>query len=221
MPLLRHMPRKRQCGHILPPLPTRIALNSMGIPARGFGIRVALKLCVARSENHIVNIFGWINLAFGLLAASAGVFVLRGVFHTRLSSASTVRFLFASLLASLAGLMPLTHHLSPVQQISILSVYCSGAAIIAWLKFDLRGRARRIFAVSVTAVLYFDLVFVFTHIFRNPPLFTARLAQPLPFIQLVQILFAAAFIGLGILAVRACRIAPPNVPGLGKFTQTY
>ena len=168
-----------------------------------------------------MNIFGWVNLAFGLLAASAGVIVLRGVLHTKLSRASTVRFLRWSLVASLAGLMPLTRRLTPVQQICILSVYCSGAAIIAWLKFDLRGRARRIFAVSVTAVLYFDLVFVFTHIFRNPPLFTARLARPLPFFQLAQILFAVAFGVLGILAVRACRITPPNGPALGKFTHTF
>jgi hypothetical protein len=178
-------------------------------------------MCVAKSEEHIMNIFGWVNLAFGLLAASAGVIVLRGIFHARLSSASTVRFLRWSLVASLAGLMPLTHHLTAVQQVGILSVYCSGAAIIAWLRFDLRGCSRRIFAVSVTAVVYFDLVFVFTRIFRNPPLFTVRLAQPLPFFQLVQILFAAAFFGLGMLAVRACRFARPNGQALGKFTHTY
>ena len=69
-----------------------------------------------------MNIFGWINVSFGLFAALVGVFVLRGMFHRRLSSASTVRFLRSSLIASLAGLMPLTPHLTPVQEISILSV---------------------------------------------------------------------------------------------------
>jgi hypothetical protein len=167
-----------------------------------------------------MNIFGWINVAFGLVAAVAGGIVLRGVFHRTLSSTSTVRFLRWSLVASLAGLMPLTHHLTPVQQICIVSVYFSAAAIIAWLKFGLLGRSRRVFALSVTAVLYFDVVLVCTRIFRNAPLFTAPLAHPLRTFQLHQIVFAAAFIVLGILAVRKCGIDPARVPALGKFRHT-
>lgn len=152
-----------------------------------------------------MNILGVINLAFGALAAVAGVIVLRGVFCGHLGSASTVRFLRCSLIASLAGLLPLTHHLTPVQKICIASVYLSAAAIIAWLKFGLMGRSRRIFALSMTAVLYFDLVSVATQLFRNPPLFTATLAKPLPWFQLIQILFAAAFVVLGILALSKSR----------------
>jgi hypothetical protein len=152
----------------------------------------------------MTNLFGWINLTFGALGALAGVIVLRGVFRTRLSSASTVRFLQCSLIASLAGLMPLTRHLAPAQQVCIFSVYCSAAAIFAWLKFGLAGRARRIFAVAVTAVLYFDIVFVATRLFRNPPLLTAPFVRPVPVFQLVQILFAGAFVVLGILAARNC-----------------
>ena len=163
-----------------------------------------------------MNIFGWINFAFGLFAALAGVIVLCGVFHRRLSSTSTVRFLRWSLIASLAGLMPLTRHLTPVQQICILSVYCSGAAIAAWLKFGLLGRWRGIFALSVTAVLYLDFALVFTRLFRNSLLFTPSPAQSFSFFQLVQFLFAVAFIVLGILAVWKCRIEPAKLPTLGK-----
>ena len=167
-----------------------------------------------------MNLFRWINVAFGLLAAFAGVIVLRGVFGRSLSCASTVRFFRWSLVASLAGLMPLTRHLMPLQEICIVSVYCSAAAIVAWRKFGLVGRSRRIFAASVTAVLYFDVVFVCTRIFRNAPLFTAPLVQPLPFFQFVQIVFASGFIVLGILAIRKCRIEPDRVPALGKFRHT-
>jgi len=175
----------------------------------------------SKSEEHMMILFGWINLAFGLLAAFAGVIVMRGVFSRTLSSASTVRFLRWSLLASLAGLMPMTRHLTPVQQTCIVSVYCSGAAIVAWLKFGLVGSSRRVFALSVTGVLYFDLVFVATRLFRNPPLFTAHLASPLPFFQFVQILFAAAFIVLGFIALRKCRIEPARMPGLGTFRHIH
>jgi hypothetical protein len=170
---------------------------------------------------HHMNIFGWINVAFGVLAAFAGIIVLRGVFHKSLSSASTVRFLRWSLVASLAGLMPLTRHLTPVQRICIVSVYCSAAAIVAWLKFGLVDRSRWNFAASVTSVLYSDVVFVCTRIFRNPPLFTVPLSRPFPLFQFVQMVFADAFIVLGIVAIRKCRIEPGNAPELGKFRHTY
>ena len=160
--------------------------------------------------------FEWITLTFGLLAALAGGMVVLGVFLRTLSSRATVRFLRLSLFASLAGLMPLTRHLTSVQQISILSVYCSAAAIVAWLKFGLVGRSRGIFAVSITADLYLDIARVSTRIFRNPPLFTAPLAEPLPVFQFVQIVFAAAFIVLGILAVRKCPIESATPPALPK-----
>src|ERR1700749_236099 len=137
----------------------------------------------------MVNIFGWINLTFGLLGAVAGVIVLRGVFHRPLSSASTVRFLMGSLIASLAGLMPLTRHIAPGQLICMVSVYCSAAATLAWLKFGLARHWRRIFTLGLTAVLYFDIVFVATWLFKTPPLLTAPLAKPLPSFQLAQILF--------------------------------
>ena len=168
-----------------------------------------------------MSIFGWINVAFGVAAALAGIIVLRGVFHRALSSASTVRFLKLSLVASLAGLFPMARHLTPVQQICMVSVYCSAAAILAWLKFGLIGRSRRIFAVSVTAILYFDLVYVFTRLFKNAPLFTAPLTQHLEPFQFAQIFFAAVFIMLGIMAARKCRIEPAAVSGLGKFRHTF
>ena len=152
-----------------------------------------------------MNIFGWLNPALALLAASAGAVVLHGIFRAALSGRATLRFFRWSLIASIAGLMPLSRHLAPIQKISILCVYCSGAAIIAWLRFGLQGRSRGIFALCVTAVLYSDLVFVFTRLFRDAPLFTAPLRQPLPFFQFAQIVFATAFIGLGILVVRKCR----------------
>ena len=98
----------------------------------------------------------------------------------------------------------------------MVSVYCSGAAIVAWLKFGLVGRWRGIFALSVTAVLYFDCGFVLTRLFRNSLLFAPSPAQSFSTFQLVQFLFATGFIVVGILAVRKCRIEPAKLPTLGK-----
>jgi hypothetical protein len=168
----------------------------------------------------MLNIFGCINLTFGLLGAVAGVIVLRGVFHRPLSSGSTVRFLMGSLFASLAGLMPLTRHVTPVQLICMLSVYCSAAATVAWLKFGLARHWRQIFTLCLTAILYFDIIFVATRLFKTPPLLTAPLTKPLASFQLAQILFAGAFIVLGILAARKCPNGPASVTSLGKLSHT-
>jgi hypothetical protein len=169
----------------------------------------------------MLDIFGWVNVAFGLLAAVGGVIVLHGLFHRPLSSRSTVRFLLLSLIASLAGLMPFTRHLAPLQQICIASVYCSATAIAAWLKFKLAGRWRLIFALSVTALLYLDVVFVATWLFRTPPLLTAPVTMPVPGFQVAQILFASAFIVLGIVAAKGCSIKRAGVPPLGQLRQGH
>lgn len=168
----------------------------------------------------MLNLFGWINVTFGLLGTVGGVIVLHGVFHKPLSQGPTVRFLLASLLASLAGLMPMTRHITPIQQICILSVYCAALATVAWLKFRLAGYWRQIFTLCVTALLYFDIVFVSTSLFKNPPLLTTPLAKPFSVFQLAQILFAAAFIVLGILASRSL-MERPSVPSLGNLRHRH
>ena len=164
----------------------------------------------------MTNIFRWINAVCGFFAALIGLIVLRGVFHRRLSRVSTMRFLRWSLIASLAGLMPITRDLTPVQQICIPSVYCAGAAIVAWLKFGLLGRWRGIFALSVTAVLYFDCAFVSTRFFGNSLLFTPSTALSFWLFQHVQFLLAAGFVVLGMLAARKCGGEPVKLSTLGK-----
>src|ERR1700757_4267740 len=108
-----------------------MGLNPKGIYVLRLWHRGCHKHRRSRSEEQILNIFAPINLGFGLLAAVAGCTVLGGLFQRPLSSTSTARFLRWSLVASLAGLMPFTRHLMPVQQVCMLSVYCSAAAIVA------------------------------------------------------------------------------------------
>ena len=69
-----------------------------------------------------MKIVEWIQVVLGLLAIVSGAIVLRGVLSVALSGHRVVRFLECSLVASLAGLLPLTRHLSPIQGICMLSV---------------------------------------------------------------------------------------------------
>lgn len=154
-----------------------------------------------------MDVFKWISIGLGAAAAIAGIVVLRGVFRRRLSSASTVHFLRGSLIADVVGLMPLTRYLTPVQRICMLSVFCAGSAIVSWLRFGLLGRWRGIFVLSVTALTYFDVVFVSTRLFGQWSLFTPSGTQPFGMLQIIQSLITAGFIAAGIQAVRRCDAA--------------
>ena len=59
-----------------------------------------------------MNIFGCIQVVFGLLAVGYGVMVMRGVLKVTLGCKQARRFLKYGLIASLAGLLPLSHRLS-------------------------------------------------------------------------------------------------------------
>src|SRR5208282_5751839 len=100
--------------------------------------------------------FGWIHILLGLLAIGSGAIVLHGVLKVELSRNRVTQFLRYSLVASVAGLLPLTPHLSPIQGICMLSVYCAGAVVLAWRKFRLAGLWRPVFAFFLVAVLYLN-----------------------------------------------------------------
>jgi hypothetical protein len=155
-----------------------------------------------------MKILVWINLAFGVLATGYGTLVVRGVLRRSLRGKWPTRFLACSLLASLAGLLPFTLHLAPIQQICMVTVYCTAVAIAAWLKFHLFGIWRPVFALSVTAVLYLDVVSWAVQLFTNSRLFATALAGPLSAFHVIQFVFAALFVVLGVLAVKKCHAEP-------------
>jgi len=152
-----------------------------------------------------MNVLGWIQVVLGLLAIGAGAIVLRGVLRVALSGRRVVRFLEYSLIASLAGLLPLTGHLSPIQKICMLSVYCSGAIVLAWRRFHLAGLWRPVFAFMIVAVLYLNVASVSTQLFNHSPLFAMTVTEPGSLFGIVQFFLASAFAVLGVLAVRMCR----------------
>lgn len=107
-----------------------------------------------------MGFFGCIQDVLGLLAIGSGTIVLRGVLCVALNCRRVVWFLRCSLLAALAGLLAEAHQPSPIQGICMLSVYCSGAAVLAWRKFNLAGLWRPVFAFSIVTVLYLNVVFM-------------------------------------------------------------
>jgi hypothetical protein len=151
-----------------------------------------------------MEILGCIQVVLCLLAIGSGAIVLRGVLKVALSANRVVRFLRYSLIAALVGLIPLTRHLSPIQEICMLSVYCSGAIVLAWRRFQLAGLWRPVFAFSIVAVLYLNFVSMSLLLFKHSPLFAMASTESVSSFQIAQFCIASVFAVLGMLAVRMC-----------------
>jgi hypothetical protein len=151
---------------------------------------------------------GWIHVLLGLLAIGSGTIVLQGVMKVELSWNPVARFLRYSLIASVAGLLPLTPQLSPIQGICMLSVYCAGAVILAWRKFHLAGLWRPVFAFFIVACFYLNVVSVSFRLCKDSlPFEMASMESGSPF-EVAQFLFASVSAVLGVLAVRKCHTQP-------------
>lgn len=158
-----------------------------------------------------MNLLIWINAAFGVLATAFGLVVVHGVLRGSLRRKWPTRFLECSLVASLSGLLPFARHLAPMQDICMLSVYCSAAAVAAWLKFHLLGLWRPVFALSVTAVLYLDLVSGSIQLFTVAHTFNRPFEEPAWVFHALQFGLASVFAALGAMAMKKCYAEPTRL----------
>ncbi len=87
----------------------------------------------------------------------------------------------------------------------MLSVYVAGVAILAWRRFDLVGVWRSIFIMSITIVLYLNVLAavaqVFNHVSLINALILAQFKSPVFALHVIVILL---FVVLGITAARRC-----------------
>jgi hypothetical protein len=150
-----------------------------------------------------MSILRFVYTVCDLVAIGAGTIVLFGLLTGELIDKWAVRFLRSTLAASVIGLFLSLHDFTVVQGCSMLAVYASGVAILAWRKFHLSGVWRSIFALTITTVLYLNVVVAIDQVFEQMFRFTrwapaqsdlaSRTAQ-----YVVMVLFAV----IGIVAVK-------------------
>jgi hypothetical protein len=154
----------------------------------------------------ISTIFTFVYVVVGLLAAAAGTAVLFGLLTGKLLDRWAVHFLRSTLAISVIGLLFPFHHLLPTHGISMLAVYITGAAVVAWRKFHFEGVWSSIFALSTTIVLYLDLLVVMGQVFKYIPSLNGiapTLSEP-PFIA-IQLAVVLLLVGLGSVAINRFR----------------
>lgn len=88
----------------------------------------------------------------------------------------------------------------------MLSVYCSGAVVLAGRQFCLAGLWRSVFAFSIVAVLYLNILFVSIRLFMYSAQFAMASAESGLCFEIVQVCFASVFAVFAVLAVRRCHV---------------
>jgi hypothetical protein len=120
-------------------------------------------------ETMILSILTFLHVVSALVAIGFGAIVLVGILTRELLNKWPVRFLKCSLVTSVTGLMFPFHQFLPTHWAYMLSVYLSGAAVLAWRKFHFAGVWSSIFAMSIPIVLYLDVLAVIVQVFKHTP----------------------------------------------------
>jgi len=122
-----------------------------------------------------------------------------------------VLFLKCSLVASVTALLVPFQHFTLTQEAAMLSVYGTGAAVLAWRKFHFMGVWKSIFAWCITLVLYLNIVVAFTQAFKRISQFKPMNPTQFDMTFLVtQSVVLAIFVVLGIVAVKRFKHKPTH-----------
>jgi hypothetical protein len=148
-------------------------------------------------------VFTFVYFLCDLFAIGFGAKVLFWLLSGELLERAAVHFLRLVLATSIVGLLFPSHHLPYTHGISMLSVYVSGASILAWRKFHLTGIWYRIFSLSTTAILYLSVLVAIAQ-FRSisSPFLALVRVQPKPVFALMHYFVLASFAVLAMLAFR-------------------
>jgi hypothetical protein len=159
-------------------------------------------------------------MAFCALALLSGAIVVFGLFANRLFEKWTVLFLRCSLISNIAALLFQLHLLLPAQKVAMASVYCTGIAVLAWVKFRLRGPWKGAFAFATTMVLYFNVLGLSIQVYEHSAV--ANSVAPVVF-QFSQASLVAAFLLLGVVVATrfTVRSAAPRSASRSSMSGAY
>ena len=150
-----------------------------------------------------MSILRFVYAVCDLFSIGAGTIVLLGLLTGELIAKWAALFLKCALATSVTGLFFPLHDLTLVQRCSMLSVYGSGMAILAWRKFHLSGVWCSIFAFTITIVLYLNVVVAIDGVLEQMSRFTGlAAAQSEQTFRATQFLVMLLFAVIGIVAVK-------------------
>jgi hypothetical protein len=152
----------------------------------------------------------FVYIVCDMIAVGTGLAVLFGLIAGELIDDCAVFFLRFALATSVTGLL-FPWNLMPSRKISMLSIYASGLAVIAWRKFHLARTWRTTFVFGTTIVLYLSSLVFIAQFFEYITVFVALPPAPSRQASLaVRLLVTVLFIKLGTMAVKGFRRDPSH-----------
>ena len=148
----------------------------------------------------IFTILKFVHAVSGVIAISAGAWMLFGLLEGKLYKKRVAVFFEFSVVASASGLLFPFHHFLPAHWAAMSAVYVSGVAVLAWRRYRLAGILALFFELSTMLVLCLDIFVVLAHIFE-----ILIPAQPKPLFLTMELMVLLLFVGLSLLTVRKHR----------------
>jgi hypothetical protein len=156
--------------------------------------------------------FTLFHVAISLLAIGSGFVVLAGLISGKRLDGWTAFFLATTVATSVTGFLFPISRLTPGLVLGAISLVVLAVAIFARHGRHLAGPWRPVYVVSAVVALYLNVFVLIVQSFQKvPALKSLAPTQSEPPFAIAQVLALAAFIALGVLAVRRFREQPVGV----------
>ena len=159
-----------------------------------------------------MSTFVTVHVALSLIGIAAGLAALGAMLQGKLARAATGVFLATTILTSVTGFPIPPYGFDPPRAFGVTSLVLLALAVLGLYVLKLAGAWRRIYVIAALAALYLNCFVAVVQIFQKVSFVHALAStQAEPPFAVAQILLLAAFVALGVLAVR--RFQPlPVVP---------
>ncbi len=150
-----------------------------------------------------------LHVLISLIGIGSGFIVLYGFFTGKRLDLWNLIFLVTTVATSVTGFGFPFDHLLPSHKLGIMSLVVLAIAIPARYAFHLAGAWRRMYVITASIALYFNVfVLVAQSFMKVPSLKALAPTQEEPPFLIAQLVVLLIFIGLTIVAARRFRVDP-------------
>jgi len=150
-----------------------------------------------------LSTYTFLHVLISLAGIGSGLVVLAGFLTDRRLDRWTAVFLTTTVATSLTGFGFPVDHVMPSHIVGSISLVVLAFAIAARYRFQMSGASRWIYVVGAVTALYLNVFVLVTQAFLKILALNALApTQSEPPFAIVQLIVLAAFIGLGVAAVK-------------------
>ena len=150
-----------------------------------------------------VAAFTQLHVVISLIGVATGLIVVWGMMSAYKPPVTTALFLLTTVLTSVTGFMFPFTAFGPPEIVGVISLVALGVALLALYVFGLAGAWRWLYVVTSLTALWLNCFVAVAQTFAKVPFFNALAPhQTEPPFAIAQLIVLAAFIALGVAAVK-------------------